>query len=719
MPIQTPDTIGVSQTKITPAAQEVSVYQGGTRADVPEPPQDNRYMQLGQALEKFAAGPGQRLANDAAKKSIDKQMAAGELNAQLLAKDKSLKNLNEAVADGRIPAGASPAYIFAMKANLLKLRGEQSQMRMREDYYANSALRNDDNSQAFIQWAAKWQTDNEDAVLKDTQGNQAYSALEISHSNFNSRVSDGLRGLEQEHIAHRVSEREKLGEQYASTLMATRLEVFQANVPANVRDNAALASALIDVGYNATTGAATYGMDKSKVSAMMQNAILAKAVSTKDPTYLRIADYITTPGGTLSKTGRFVEKAQQAREHIAAEVETERNQREKHAFADAEGSLDDRAKLWGERYRFSQGEFEQKKLVDVQMNRALNFKNILSLTPQEMGQQKDALEQIRLVSPKEAINASELLLKAKDTFQTAENKVNFPLKEMEIHNAILEDPGTPSTNKMIDRALHDSAISGEQWLRLRALSDKTAQDNMKHEKLLNDDAFKRLETAIGRAVNNSPGDPFGAAALHAGAAQLELRELAVRTAEENPQMTPLQVARAIQPEMKDIAGRYNETMKEVLDQEEALQKGRDEVTKEALRMSKPEAQAAQAAQVKKAEAQAAAIKALDQQAAGVKPQATLAPAPTADYNPKTFDTKLSAKNEETFQAWKKKYAPKDSGADYDLRGAFKAGVKPDPKTGHWPDTFKKPNHPTFSNESRYAKFGKPGHWQGDKFIPAP
>lgn len=85
----------------------------------------------------------------------------------------------------------------------------------------------------------------------------------------------------------------------------------------------------------------------------------------------------------------------------------------------------------------------------------------------------------------------------------------------------------------------------------------------------------------------------------------------------------------------------------------------------------------------------------------------------------TYDTSLSADEEQQFQKWKAQYAPKDSGADYDLRGAFKAGLTPDAKTGHWPDTYKKPNHPTFSNESKYAK-DRPdlaGHWEGEKYVP--
>jgi hypothetical protein len=86
---------------------------------------------------------------------------------------------------------------------------------------------------------------------------------------------------------------------------------------------------------------------------------------------------------------------------------------------------------------------------------------------------------------------------------------------------------------------------------------------------------------------------------------------------------------------------------------------------------------------------------------------------------RSYDTPLSPAEEADFQEWKKKYAPRDSGADYDLRGAFRAGLTPDGKTGHWEDTFKKPNHPTFSNQSQYAddEPAKAGAWDGEKYIP--
>jgi hypothetical protein len=51
-----------------------------------------------------------------------------------------------------------------------------------------------------------------------------------------------------------------------------------------------------------------------------------------------------------------------------------------------------------------------------------------------------------------------------------------------------------------------------------------------------------------------------------------------------------------------------------------------------------------------------------------------------------------------------------------MRGYWKAnpGGKPDSR-GHFPDTFKLPNHPTFSAESKYATPGAP-RWTGDKLI---
>lgn len=86
-------------------------------------------------------------------------------------------------------------------------------------------------------------------------------------------------------------------------------------------------------------------------------------------------------------------------------------------------------------------------------------------------------------------------------------------------------------------------------------------------------------------------------------------------------------------------------------------------------------------------------------------------------DPNQYNTKLPPNEEAAFRAWKEQNAPKDSGQDYDWRGAFKGGAKPDAE-GHWPDTWKKPNHPTFSTDSQYAK-ERPdlaGTWKDNQFV---
>lgn len=76
-----------------------------------------------------------------------------------------------------------------------------------------------------------------------------------------------------------------------------------------------------------------------------------------------------------------------------------------------------------------------------------------------------------------------------------------------------------------------------------------------------------------------------------------------------------------------------------------------------------------------------------------------------------YNTPLSATEEAAYQKWAKDNNKLKDTYDYDLRGAWKEGSA---GTGeaHSPDTYKKPNHPTFSNESKYngAEGKTGGEW---------
>ena len=88
-----------------------------------------------------------------------------------------------------------------------------------------------------------------------------------------------------------------------------------------------------------------------------------------------------------------------------------------------------------------------------------------------------------------------------------------------------------------------------------------------------------------------------------------------------------------------------------------------------------------------------------------------------------FDTKLTPEEEIRYQEWRRTLPLSlQYEGDYDLRGYWK-----DPETkkeavegDHFIDKYKKPNHPTFSNESKYAvgrNAEKAGHWSDGVYIP--
>jgi hypothetical protein len=97
-----------------------------------------------------------------------------------------------------------------------------------------------------------------------------------------------------------------------------------------------------------------------------------------------------------------------------------------------------------------------------------------------------------------------------------------------------------------------------------------------------------------------------------------------------------------------------------------------------------------------------------------------------------YETKLSPEQESKFQLWLDSqyragkigagdyrfYKQNGYGYDYDFRAAFAKGLAA-ADNGHWGDIGKKPNHPTFSDQSKYASApgANPGKWIGEIFVP--
>lgn len=95
----------------------------------------------------------------------------------------------------------------------------------------------------------------------------------------------------------------------------------------------------------------------------------------------------------------------------------------------------------------------------------------------------------------------------------------------------------------------------------------------------------------------------------------------------------------------------------------------------------------------------------------------------------SYKTELPPEQEQKFQQWvKSNHVPfEDDGpqSTYDMRGYWKAMTSGDPrakqelnasdKRMHFPDIWKTPYHPTFSNESIYANPDAP-HWDNDRLV---
>ena len=90
-----------------------------------------------------------------------------------------------------------------------------------------------------------------------------------------------------------------------------------------------------------------------------------------------------------------------------------------------------------------------------------------------------------------------------------------------------------------------------------------------------------------------------------------------------------------------------------------------------------------------------------------------------------YNTRLTQDQEKQFMKWiadESKRQGRDlllDLGDYDVRGYWLGGNTPDER-GHGTDQYKKPNHPTFSNESKYHKVDgfEGGTWGENSFRPS-
>lgn len=117
-------------------------------------------------------------------------------------------------------------------------------------------------------------------------------------------------------------------------------------------------------------------------------------------------------------------------------------------------------------------------------------------------------------------------------------------------------------------------------------------------------------------------------------------------------------------------------------------------------------------------------------AAGVLPvPINMTPQPAIPYSDEHFranyNTPIPASKAQDFERWKFEQSRKmgrdvtADATDYDIQGFYMKNAQQS-GNGHGPDTFKKPNHPTFSDQSQYHGLDgyEGGHWGDNSFTPS-
>ena len=97
--------------------------------------------------------------------------------------------------------------------------------------------------------------------------------------------------------------------------------------------------------------------------------------------------------------------------------------------------------------------------------------------------------------------------------------------------------------------------------------------------------------------------------------------------------------------------------------------------------------------------------------AGLAPAVSMAASRDPNDMTDKFNTRLTDAEEKAYQRWAKEHGRENDTYDYDLRGAWKelqSGTMSEDDRGHLGDKYKKPNHPTFSVESKYSSADHPG-----------
>lgn len=263
--------------------------------------------ELSSALDKFS--------NRAASVIDDKyqELSEEELAEGRAAYEASRVQLNGAIKEGVIPAGATPHFRRGWRLSQLSNLATSVDSQLRQEY-AESPVRNSDN----VDEVRAWYATRANELLIDNGGNE-FSPAMLTEA-FYPGIRHGEASLGNNHVNERIKFAEEQAEIELDISFQSTLQGISDNDgwEDNPSVNASAAGQTLQARADEMVA---NGMSPTTVNRILQEAILTHAQDVNDPDVLSVADHIRTGTGKLAGTSAWREASERVEDALQSERE--------------------------------------------------------------------------------------------------------------------------------------------------------------------------------------------------------------------------------------------------------------------------------------------------------------------------------------------------------------------------------------------------------------
>lgn len=564
MPAQNP-------TDLQPAARPFSTFANPRSLVIPDAQTDNSLSQLGSALSRFNP-----TLNALAVQHVELENAE-QVAAARQAFENTRLDYADAVQKGLIPPGASAAYISGYKAKELNNKYHQFAPKL-QAAYEESGLQDSDEPNAMKSFLdGQITTYREAALMKD--GQQLYTPLEMANSEFDSGIQSHVNNLFVSHTKHRATERTKQGMEINKT--NAQFVIEQSFVPDDPSTYAVAAEGIVK-SFLGPTGVGSNGLTKTEINALMVDVLTETALSSGDARVLDIAASIPTyQNNKLGDHASAREKFTTTRHTIANLNAAELAQDIRYSEAESLGLLtkDGRREHYNkiaqrneEQYQHQQEAYREKGEKRTQEQRAGDESTVIQqLLADNVSIHnpyfKQHLDKLRRIDPDKAITLTNFATQV-ETGQTKKHEDEVSARTFtKLRADLYNNPSAFDASRIYAAGTSRHITEGQ----VNTLYNEAQEA----KKIVNDDPtyssplISGLRSDLKAAVGGSLDNYGGLGAVQGNAALADFNQLFFEMKKSNPKMTTMELYDKLQPRVKELAGKYNSTVKDEIKKERA------------------------------------------------------------------------------------------------------------------------------------------------------